>query len=73
MDKERLVQALQARLGTTDVQMLVDLLEASLEECKAQLVRCDESQLIRAQEEARTYAKLLKLLTRPRLKDITQE
>ena len=52
---------------------MLDLLTASLEECKTQLVRCDESQLVRVQEEARTYDKLIKLIMRPRLKDITQE
>lgn len=52
---------------------MLDLLHSLLEECKSTLVSCDESQLSRAQAEARTYDKLLKLITRPRLKDITQE
>ena len=52
---------------------MLDLLQALLEESKTALVQCDETQIVRVQSEARTYDKLLKLITRPRLKDMTQE
>ena len=72
-NREQLVQAIQARLGTADLQLVLDLLQALLEESKTALVQCDETQIVRVQSEARTYDKLLKLITRPRLKDMTQE
>lgn len=51
---------------------MVELLNNLLAECKTTLVSCEESQLIRVQAEARTYDKLLRLVTRPRMKDMKE-
>lgn len=70
--REALVQRVQERLGTPELQLVVELLNNLLAECKTTLVSCEESQLIRVQAEARTYDKLLRLVTRPRMKDMKE-
>lgn len=69
--QQQLVDMLYERRATHEVQSMMVLLNLLFEEAKHTLVTCDPTAVCRVQGEAQTYEKLIRMLTRPGLKDIT--
>lgn len=64
-EQTRLTQTLKARVGTFDVDQMLELLRLMREEAKDNLLTCSQEEFPRVQAEGVTYEKLIRLLTRP--------
>jgi len=66
--RQELVEAIQSRMGTYEIQQVMDLLQALRDEARDGLMTCSQDQFSSQQSKARTYEDLIKMLTRPSLK-----
>lgn len=66
----KLVENIQTRQSTYEIQQVVELLECLLEMAKEELVTCSLENFPRVQGETQTYDKILRLLNRPSIKTL---
>lgn len=66
--RQELVEAIQSRMGTYEIQQVMDLLQALRDEARDGLMTCSQDQFQSQQSKARTYEDLIKMLTRPNLR-----
>ena len=64
-EQNRITQALKARVGTFDVDQMLELLRLMREEAKDNLLTCSQEEFPRVQAEGATYEKLIRTITRP--------
>lgn len=70
---QELVDALQARAGTSDFAQLLDLLRHLMENAQVDLVHATPSDFQKLQGEAQAYDKLIRMLRRPNIKSLTSK
>lgn len=70
-NQQILIDNIQARQTTYEVQQFVELLQLLLEDAKESLLACNAEEFPRVQGEAQTYEKILRMLNRPSLKNVT--
>lgn len=71
--QHQLVQALQERKASFEVQHMLELLGLLLEETKDNLTTCAPGEVARMQGEAQTYDKLIRQITRNTVMSAVQE
>lgn len=71
--QEELVQALQARRTSYEVQHMLELLKVMLEGAKNNLLTCGKEEFAKLQGEAQTYDKLMRMLTRQSVSSATNK
>jgi len=67
MEQAALATEVHKSLASTEIQAVVKLVEAMLEDAKDLMVNAGPEDLIRAQGEARSFAAFLKIIKRPPL------
>lgn len=65
-----LIENIQSRIASYEIQQVIDLLTVLLEETKDQFLTCATHDFPRVQGEAQTYEKILRLLNRPPIKTL---
>ena len=63
--QQELLHSLQARSDSAELEQVIELVGLLLEESKRNLVKCDASEFMVVQGEARAMAKLLRRFERP--------
>lgn len=67
-EQARLVSSLKARVGTLDVDQMIQLLTSLKEDAKDTLLTCTPEEFARVQSEGVTYERLIRMLTRADIK-----
>jgi hypothetical protein len=67
-EQARLVSFLKGRVGTLDIDQMIQLLHSLREDAKDNLLTCSQEEFPKVQSEGVTYEKLIRLLTRPDIK-----
>ena len=65
------IDALYIARGSHEVRTMLALLNLRFEECKTTLVGVTPSEFLQAQGRAQAYEELIRVLTRPTLKELT--
>lgn len=71
--QQTLIENIQARQNTYEVQQFVELLRLLLSESMTSLLVCNAEEFPRVQGEAQTYDKILRMLSRPALKTLIKK
>jgi hypothetical protein len=64
-EQARLLRFLKGRVGTLDIDHMLELLRLLREDAKDNLLTCSQEEFSRVQAEGMTYEKLIRSLTRP--------
>jgi hypothetical protein len=63
--QHRTTQNVKQRIGSTDIQLVVELLDCLIEEAKNNMLSCELEQMMRHRSEANSFDRLRTLLTEP--------
>lgn len=69
-NQQTLIENIQTRQNTYEIQQFIELLNLLLEDSKETLLACTAEEFPRVQGEAQTYEKILRMLNRPSLKNL---
>lgn len=69
-EQARLVSFLKSRVGTLDIDQMLQLLNLLREDAKDNLLTCTAEEFARVQAEGVTYERLIRLLTRADIKTL---
>jgi hypothetical protein len=72
-NKQRLIDAVSVRVGTFDLDLVMELIDVLREETKEKLLRCAPDEFIRLQGEGAAYDNLLRMMRRKPLSPATPE